>query len=304
MGYGQVTPDILGTNTLGRGRNWTARVWEGFDPAAMDRDPSIGFYQQDDFMGHFHIPANTAITATIANGYSALTTNNTGCQIVSLPGQGGIISLENAASSGDNDEAFLQANRAYVIASADEDDTLPYHHISKVVFGTRFALNSVSDNVNGIFIGLAGQALATGALATDTMALVSTFHGIGLQILAADGDAMNLVYQENGSALQTLISSAIVPVVNEWHTFEMVIDPWAPPTERGTFWFDGVKHSTFLTHAQMIASTFPISTDSVSIPLGPTWLHKAGSDAAAALYLGSWRAWSQVLKTQGNEACG
>ena len=303
MGYGQVQPQLTGSNALGRGRGFTAEVWDGFDPAAMDRDPGIGFYQQDDFMRWIWIPANTAITATV-NGYQALTTNNTGCQIVSLAGQGGILSLENAASAGDNDEAFLQAGRCHILASAEEDDTFPYHHPAKVVFGCRFALNSVSNNVNGIFVGLAGQNVVTGDLATDSSALVSTFHGLGIQILQADGDAINLVYQENGSALQTLISAALVPVVDEWHTFEMAIDPLAPTSERGKFWFDGVLHATKLTHAQYTASTFPISTDAVSIPLGATFLHKAGSDAVAALRLGGWRCWSSLNRAMGDEVCG
>ncbi|KKK49797.1 hypothetical protein LCGC14_3131410, partial [marine sediment metagenome] len=207
-------------------------------------------------------------------------------------------------SSGDNDEAYLQANRAYVLATPDEDETLPYHHVSRVRFGCRFSLQSVANNVNGIFIGLAGQALATGALTVNDAALVSTFHGIGLNILQADGNAINLVYQENGSTLQTLLSGAIVPVADTWNTFEMDFNPLARDTERITFWFDGTKSSTYATAANVAAATFPKSTDSVSIPVGPTFLHIAGSDAIAKLRLGGWRCWSEPLKARGTQVHG
>ena len=304
MAYG-VQPQLTGSNTLGHGREFTAEVWDGYDPAAMDRDPSIGFYDADDFMNPINVPANTAITATMGK-YKALTTNNTGAQIVALPGQGGILSLEHAASSGDNDEAYLQAGRSHILALADEDDTFPYHHVARVRFGVRWAASSVTDNVNGMFLGLAGQALATGDLADNTAALVSTFHGIGIQILQADGNAVNVVYQESGTTLVTVIAAAHAPVVDTWYTFEMDFNPFGPSTELISFWINGVKSSTFVTRAAFIATATlgPYSSDSLTIPMGATFLHKAGSDAAGKTYLGGYRCWSELGKARGNEVCG
>jgi hypothetical protein len=297
MAHG-VQVQLTGSNALGHGREYTAEFWDGFDPQAMDRDLSIGWYEQDNFINPPHFPASS--TAALVSGrYKALTTAST--SIGQLAGQGGILNFTSAA---DNDETYLQGGRSHIFASADEDDTFPYHHVGRVSFGCRFALNSVADNVNGMFLGMSGQALATGLLAADSSALVSTFHGIGIQILQADGNAINLVYQENGSALQTPLAGAIVPVADTWYMFEMVFDPWAPPTERMKFWFNGVKSATVLTHAQCVAATFPISTDSVSIPMAPTFLHKLGSAATGNLYLSGYRCWSQIGKAAGNEVCG
>ncbi|KKN35526.1 hypothetical protein LCGC14_0782600, partial [marine sediment metagenome] len=218
--------------------------------------------------------------------------------------QGGVVQLANAASSGDNDETYMQGSRSYVLATADEDDSFPYHHVARVRFECRFCLNAVTDNDNMIFIGLAGQALATGALADNTGALVSTFHGIGCQILAADGNAINVVYQENGSALQTPISGALVPVADKWNRFGFDFNPLASDSERITYWLDGVKSSTFTTAANVTASTFPKSTDSVQIPMGATFLHKASDDAIGILRMSGYRVWSEPLISRGNEACG
>ena len=304
MAHG-VQPQLTGSNTLGHGREFTAEVWDGYDPQAMDRDPSLGFYDADDFINPPNFPANTAITATTAK-YKALTTNNTGAQIVGLAGQGGILSLEHAASSGDNDEAYLQAGRSHVLATADEDDTFPYHHVARVRFGVRWAASSVADNVNGMFLGLAGKALATGDLADDTAALVSAFHGIGIHILQADGNAANVVYKEDGTTAVTVIAGAIVPVADIWNTFEFDYNPFGPPDQLITFWLNGVKSSTYVTRAAWIATATlgPVSTDSVSIPMGATFLHKAGSDAAGKTYLGGYRCWSELGKARGNEVCG
>jgi hypothetical protein len=278
-------------------------LWDGFDPQAMLRDRSLGWYDEDDFVNPPNIPANTAITATLSR-YKALTTNNTGCQIVDAGIQGGAVSLENAATAGDNDESYLQAGRAHVLATAPEDDTWPYHHVQRVRFECRFALNSVADNVNAIFIGLGGQALATGALADNTGALVSTFHGIGAQILHADGNSINVVHQENGSALQTTISGMAAPVAETWYRFGMDFNPTANnKNEIVTFYWNGVKQSTYLTEANVAAATFPKSTDSVQILVGPTFLHKAGSDAVGKLILSGWRCAGEITSAAGNEAC-
>lgn len=309
MAY-QVQAQVTGDSSLGHGREFTAEVWDGFDPAAMDRDSGLGWYQQEMYTKNVHVPANTAITA-LGNGFSALTTNNTGAQATTLAGQGGILSLEAAASSGDNDEVYLQYGRPYVLATADEDDTLPYHHVSRVRFGVRFAVSAVTDDYQALFLGLAGQALATGALSDNDGELVSTFHGIGLraQHKSSGGAAglnaiLDVVYQENGSQRQDAIAGIKTMVANTWYLFEMDFNPMAPADKRITYWFDGVKQSTYTTAAQVADSTFPKSTDDVSIPVGPTFMRKSGADAASKLYLGGWRAWSEPLVEVGNCVCG
>lgn len=304
MAHG-VVPALTGDETLGIGRGFTAQLWDGFDPQAMDRDPGVGWYEEDNFMRPPYIPINTAVTEpTGGGGYTFLTENNAGAIVSGASAQGGVVQLANAASSGDNDETYMQGSRSYVLATADEDDTFPYHHVARVRFEARFCLNVVTNDVNMIFIGLSGQALAASLQDDDTGALVSTFHGIGCQILAADGNAINVVYQENGSTLQTPISGALVPVAQQWNRFGFDFNPLASDSERITYWLDGVKSSTFTTGANVAATTFPKSTDSVQIPMGATFLHKAGSDAIGILYISGYRVWSEPLVSRGNEACG
>lgn len=302
MAYG-VQPQLTGSNTLGHGREFTAEVWDGYDPAAMDRDPSIGFYDADDFMNGPVFPANSAL-AGASGKYRALTSNTALNVIEPLAGQGGILKLSLSAT--DNNECYLQASRSHILATADEDDAFPYHHVARVRLGVRFALGTVTDNQAGMFIGLIGQDVATGALAANTAALVSTFHGIGLNILQADGNAMNLVYQESGTALQTVLASALVPVINTWYTFEMDYNPFGKTDEFISFWINGTKLSTFVTKAQFTATATlgPVSTDSVTIPVGFGALRVNGEATASHAYLGGYRCWSELGKARGNEVCG
>ncbi|KKN30727.1 hypothetical protein LCGC14_0831040 [marine sediment metagenome] len=67
MAHG-VVPALTGDGTLGIGRGFTAQLWDGFDPQAMDRDPGVGWYEEDNFMRPPYIPINTAITEPTGGG--------------------------------------------------------------------------------------------------------------------------------------------------------------------------------------------------------------------------------------------
>jgi hypothetical protein len=297
MAHG-VQVELTGSGLGGVGRGFSPVLWDGYDPQAMDRDPSIGCYDQDDFMNPPTFPVSSA--ATLVSGrYTAFTSATS--TIESGSTQGGALNL--IPSSTANTEAYLQGGRSHVLASADEPGTgtYPYHHVARVRMETRFRVSSVA-NDHALFIGLGGQGVATAQLADTTGALVATFHGVGIQVLAAAGATVNVVYQENGSALQTPIAALATIAANVWYSFGMDFNPWARPTERCTFWWGGVKQSTALTHAQTIAATFPISTGSVQIPMGPTWLMKSVS-TGSTLTLGGTRVCTEWMTARGNEAC-
>jgi len=300
MAHG-VQPTLVGSGLGGIGRGFTPELWDGFDPQAMDRDPGLGFYEQDDFMCPPTFPVATT-TALVSGKYRAVTTTGTGGTIADGAAQGGALDLTCGATA--DSEAYLQSGLSHILASADEPGTgtYPFHHVARVRFEARFRTSSVAVSTGGMFIGLGGQLIASGQLANTSGALVSTFHGIGIQVLQAASSTVNVVYQESGSVLQTPIAALATIAANTWYTFGMDFNPWAKSNERVTFWWGGTKQSTFLTNANVIASTFPISTASVQIPMGATFLKKIFA-TGGTLTLGGYRVASEPMIARGNEAC-
>ena len=304
-----------GQGIAGSGKAYSSDMWTGFDPALYLAEPCRGIFDQDEFTAPPEFAANSA-AGSRSGKYNGLTTNNTGCIITPFTGQGGGVNLQAAASSGDNDETFLQYGGSlpsFYFATAAENDTWPYHHLNRVRFGTRFRVSTVAANVQAFAIGFA-DVLAAAQLADNTGELVATANFIGIQTLhgaSAENATVKLVYQENGSTKQVLIATLATIVADKWYLFEMDIDPGRfDKSKIGMFYWNRVLQTTYLTEAQMAASTFPKSTDAVQIPLAPSWLTKSGADTARALTVGQMRwdvQYSPMGTTYGGydtEACG
>lgn len=303
MAHG-VQPALVGSGIAGVGRPFTAELWDGYDPQAFLRNPGLGNHFEEDFLTPPEFAAASA-AGTDYGFYNALTVGAAGT-ILGAGLQGGGCLLDGPAV--DNSENYLMfgqtAQRSFVLASAAEDDTWPYHHPARVRFESRWALSTVGDNLNAIFVGFWGQALAAGALVDDTGELVSTAHAVGFQTIHGTGTNAILkpVYQENGSTRQNP-GTTVTIVANQWVMTGLDFNPGADTSAWCKFYINGTVVAT-LTKAQCTASTFPISTDSVQIFSSPAWLRKSGAATSADMYLGGWRVCQEFMVSQGNEACG
>jgi hypothetical protein len=304
MGFGQVQTALTeGSGIAGAGRPYTAELWDGFDPGAMDRDPALGHYFQDDFMCPPTFAANSAAGSVFGN-YNGFTNATAGGTIGGAGLQGGGVKIANTTTS---EMSSLQmgavAGLPFVLATAAEDDTWPYHHVSRVRMEARFAVNTVTASAGSWFLGLAG-VLAALDLDNTTGDVVTSKNFFGFHTIATAPTLLRFIYQAAADAAPTVvIASTGTLIANTWFRVGFDFDPSADPTERCSIWFNGVKASTFITHASAAAATFPRSTDGAQAFLAPTFMSKSIDGSDAFLYLGGFRISNEPIVAQGKEAC-
>lgn len=305
MAY-QVQSALTGSGLGGSGRNYTAELWDGFDPAAFDRNPAMGHYFQDDFLSP---PLWTAsATTTGATGFYNAFADNTGTSTIGPAAiQGGGCKLFNTTTS---QQTSLQygpiGGQPFVFASAPKVTSF-YHHVARVRFETRFQIGSVTASAQSIFVGFAG-VLAALDLDNTTGDVVTSKSFFGWNIFSSTGPTLlRLLYQAAADTAPTaLIANAGTQAASTWCNVGLDLNPMAPADQRCSFWFNSVKSSTYLTHAQLTATstpTFPQSTASTAVFLSPTWMVKSIDGSDATLIVSNWRICNELLVAQGNEAC-
>lgn len=79
MAY-QVIPSLVGSGLAGMGRPYSAELWDGFDPAAMARDPALGHFYQSDFTGDCPVIVTNSAAANFGNwnGFTGATAATVG----------------------------------------------------------------------------------------------------------------------------------------------------------------------------------------------------------------------------------
>lgn len=309
-----VQPAVNSGGLAGAGRQYTAELWDGYDPAAMLRDPTIGHFDQVDFASTpCPIVATNLALANFAGGWTGFT-GATASTVGPASIQGGVCELTSAT---DNMDTYLQRStlgvvngiggRPYAFVTSNEVTAWPYHHLARIRFECRLAVSTVAANVQGWFVGFSG-VLADNDLDDDTADVVTTKPFFGWSVLngaAAENATPRVIYQNATAAPTALIANAGTMVANTWYTFGMDFDPMAKSTERCSFWFNGVKSSTFLTHA-MTATNFPRTIDgSTMVDLAPSFMRKNGASTAGSLYISNFRVCQEFVGvSRGNEACG
>lgn len=307
MAY-QVQPALTAGGIAGQGRGFTAELWDGFDPAAIDRNPALGHYHQDDF---FCPPVQAANITGNYGAYNLFTGATAGSTVGAAAAQGGGCKITTTTQ---HELSAVQlgpiGGQAVVFASGDEDDTWPFHHVSRVRWETRIAVPSVAAGVQSFFVGFMGVLGGSADLVNSTGALAASKSFFGFQTLGATANAtLRAVYQSaSNTVTQVIIASAATLVANKWFTLGFDFNPLAKPTERCSFWFNGAKQSTFLTAAlastlPTVATTgFPGSSDTQQVFLSPTWMVKQIDTSDATVYLSQNRIFVEHLVAQGNEA--
>ena len=162
-----------------------------------------------------------------------------------IAGLGGILELTTGTT--DNQEAYVSSEECFVISDTAGDD-------KKLAFECRFRLPQITDTYNS-FVGLGPIAAAN--MITDAGALAAAEPFLGFEVLEADGDAINFIFQATSQTKQTLIAGIQVPVVNTWYKLGFLYDPAAVASKRIRIFVDNVEQTTFVTATQIAAATFP-----------------------------------------------
>jgi hypothetical protein len=308
MAY-HVQPALIAGGIAGIGRGFTPELWDGFDPAAVERNPGLGIFFQDEFIGNTPTAAANTAAGSVSGLYNVATNATAGTTITKFTGQGSGLQLE---STTDNEVAALQFGHAtthpFFLTTGIEDDTLPYMHQARIRFESRFFVNPVAiADEQAIFIGLAGDVALTD-LADNTGEVVASKNFFGFHTLNAAPSTLRFIFQEATQAAPIVVQASVgTLLLNKWHTVGFDYNPVAPVANRCSIWFDGVKSATYVTQAQTVgtgANLFPKSNDTAQIDLAPTWMRSSGDGTTTAMVIGGWRIYEEYVVAMGNEACG
>lgn len=271
-------------------RGMSPRIWTKFGQQMMSPEGSGGFFIGDDFLVFGESVAassNIACYVSQAGQYKAyIDTSSTLAQLATVTG--GAIALTTEAA--DNEEVSICQGGAGTAAAVSVLGALTRGANAKLTcFETRFKLNSITDNVNAIFIGLMEENGAVhNALVDDTGAVIDNDY-IGFSVVHANGGTagtnalLNAVYKKDGATAQTNIAGVQTLVADTWYKAGFVFDPQAPAAQRISWYIDNTEQSTYVTDTQMAASTFPDGEE-----MGFTAAIKTGSAAAGVLTIDWW----------------
>jgi len=180
---------------------------------------------------------------------------DTGGTIAGLADEkGGVIAL-NVDATGENEECGIVAGdgtqQLGQISDTDGDD-----HVT--VFECRVKVNSITDGVMAMYAGLGGPGQNDGDVLTDTSGIpTAADHGIGFNIKADDGNAIDFFYEAAGQTRVDLIEGVGVPVADTFIKLGFIYDPAAEASKRISVYVDNVEHATHGTKTQIAAATFP-----------------------------------------------
>jgi len=94
-------------------------------------------------------------------------------------------------------------------------------------FEARFAVGTITDGAQAIFIGLTeeGQAANTKPMADDGTHAVNDIDHVGFHIDGADGDGLNFVWNLSGQTAQSTADVATISAVDTYYNVGMKYEP-------------------------------------------------------------------------------
>lgn len=235
----------------------------------------------DDFLPAPYIAA----TGASGNWYAYIDTSNlvTGVAAATLAdGAMGVVDLYHDAT--DNDSPAMQFASMVTGAPFKISDTAGEDF--KLAFECRFAVDSVVDDVNSIFLGLGEEAFAANDCKVDDTGVMADKDFIGFDSVHTNGGTtgtnaiLTFRYKKNGQTQQTKIATLQTMVASTWYKVGFVIDPSADTTKRGKVFLNGAEQTTYVTGTNIATATFPDGEE-----VGPVLINKAGTGTAGHLYL-------------------
>lgn len=255
-------PSNLYTNHMGqRGNKLSPRLWSRALKRGVTPDGSgAGLFLYDDFESFPNLTVTTAAgQLQPPNGYFAyIEADATVGSIRQNTGDPSVITLLTSTDAADGNDHDTTLATNYNVGSLGKiSDTAGDAKLTIVEF--RFRLNSVTNGDGSIFLGLGeeGLAAANTPLVTDTTHKLSSDDLIGFTVLENDNDALLFQYRKNGAAIQTVLTYGTALAADTWYNAGFVYDPSAPDSQQIAVYINNEEQSTYVTAAQIAASTFP-----------------------------------------------
>jgi len=247
--YQQLATTHLGQTTSGL----SPRIWDKVARAIQTPSGVNRLFLAGDDFASFH-GTLTGTAGDYSGGYKSY--QDSGCTIAQVADAKGGVAKLSFDGTGANDEIWLQSGGSAGVLGAISD-TAGAAHVT--AFECRVKFSAVANSTLCGFVGLAEEGLAAADTKTDTTGVFADKDCIGFDVVAADGDALNFIYQKAGQTLQTKISGVQALVADTWYNLGFIYEPDAPcpPAKRIKVYVDGVEQSTYVTATNIAAATFP-----------------------------------------------
>lgn len=172
-------------------------IWADCPTLEILQDPGRGYHFYDDFQNF--APLTTALVQNDKYWF----TGDTGVLIAdsTTTADGGHIFMDDLDT--DNDAGFLVHGLYGPFARLATTDNM--------WFECRYKRSAVADNDGGLFLGLYETTVVPSSgttLVDDTSVLDASEDFVGWRILAADGNALEPIYQEGGQTIQAVGSGS------------------------------------------------------------------------------------------------
>lgn len=219
---------------------WSDCPWMEIDAGTVD---GVAWY--DDFTTFGTLTAG----GTLSTGRWTAVADTGGTVTALLTDPKGVIAMTTDTT--DEDEIYLMSgNNLFGTA------VIPSTGGGNLWFEARVKVSTVTDGQLGFFIGLTEEAIVADQIVDATGALASK-DCIGFHVAAASGSACNWVYRKAGQTQQTALASAATLVADTYVKLGFKFLASNNSTKRIICYVDGVEKTTYITAANIAASTFP-----------------------------------------------
>lgn len=289
MGMFGFLPHALFTNHMGANTTGLSpRLWRRVTGSLMEPDGSKRlFLIGDDFAGIQNAGTMTDLFSEHAYVLKTDDTSNHKAQGASDE-NGGVLQLIIDSGAAENEEIGIAlgdgTQQAVQISDTAGSDFL-------TAFECRVKVSSVTDGQLAMSVGLLGPGQNDGDIVTDTTGIPNTSdHGIGFNIKADDGNAIDFWYEAASQTRVDKIEGVAVPTADTFVKLGFIYDPSAPASQRIKVFVDNVEQSTYVTATDIATATFPDAESLV-----PTFGMKGIAGSVALELAIDWWALAQVL---------
>jgi hypothetical protein len=158
----------------------------------------------------------------------------------------------------------------------------------KVAFEARLRFPDITDGDGSVYCGLmdVGQAgnstSATTGCIQDSHAIATVDH-LGFSVLDSDNSNVNFDYNVGSGTLQEVGDSDTIASASTWYKYGFIYDPSAETSRRIQWYVDGDVQGTYITKANIDASTFPGGEE-----MSPYLFAKTDASAAMRVDIDWW----------------
>ena len=259
-------------------RKYSPAIWHDCPVDSILSDRSQAAYHEDDFLNFSDLSIDAqAADHPHSHGYGSYI--DTGVTFTQLPLAGGV--LEIAGNDADNDEGILTTggNTGTLAVLSDVSST----RSGPLWFECRIKKASIADNALAFFVGLSEEGLAAANTLIDDTGEIASKDMIGFRVLHDNGEELDFVYRKAGQAVQEIANISTL-VADTYIKLGFKFDPRQPIESRIRIFVNNVEYTTKITHANMIAATFP-DAEELALLLST----KVGAAAESKFQIDWWR---------------